>query len=146
MSKPRYPWWGYARNMIRAYPSRKKEYEELHEQSITASMSGIPAGGGVSRGTEAIAIRELPSSKQREYEAVRRAINTTMLMANGAQRVKIIDLVYWKRSHTVEGAAMKVGYGPDRGKQIHGEFVRLVARNYGLLDENITRNSQKNVL
>lgn len=140
MGKPRYPWWGYARNMIRAYPARKREYEELHEQSITASMSGMPGGGGVSRGTEDIAIRELPATKQREYEAVKRAVETTLQLPNGSQRVKIIDLVYWKRSHTVEGAAMRVGYSTDRGKQIHGEFVRLVARNYGLMDDGVTVN------
>lgn len=120
--------------MIRAYPARKREYEELHQQSMTAQMTGMPGGGGVSRATENIAVRELPYTKQREYEAVKRAVEITMNLPNGSQRMKIIDLVYWKRSHTVEGAAMKVGYSTDRGKQLHGEFVRLVAKNYGLMD------------
>ena len=135
MSKPRYRWWGYIRGVIRAYPELKQEYDELHIQSITAGMSGMPSGGGVSRGTEDLAIRELPCTKQREYESVRRAIEATKLMNNGAQRLRIIELVYWKRSHTVEGAAMMVGYSPDRGKQIHGDFIRLVAKYYGLLDK-----------
>lgn len=135
MSKPRYPWWGYARNIIRAYPARKREYEELHRQSITAQMSGMPGGSDVSRGTEDIAIRELPYTRQREYEAVKRAIETTRQLPNGEQRLRIIDMVYWKRSHTVEGAAMRAGYSTDRGKQMHGEFVRLVAKNYGLMDQ-----------
>ena len=134
MSKPRHPWWGYARNMIRVYPARKREYEELHQQSMTAQMTGMPGGGGVSRATENIAVRELPYTRQREYEAVKRAVEITISLPNGSQRMKIIDLVYWKRSHTVEGAAMKAGYSPDRGKQLHGEFVRLVAKCYGLMD------------
>ena len=134
MSKPRYKWWGYIRGVVRAYPELKKEYEELHLQSLTAGMSGMPGSGGVSRKTEDIAVRELPYTKQREYESVRRAIETTKAMPNGSQRLRIIEMVYWKRSHTVEGASIRVGYSPDRGKQLHGDFIRLVAKNYGLMD------------
>lgn len=134
MSKPRYKWWGYIKNVIRAYPSLKKEYEDLHEQSVTANMSGMPGSGSVSRGTEDIAIRELPYTRQREYEAVRRAIETMSLQPNGEIKLKIIDLVYWKRSHTLEGAGMRVGYEYKTARQINGEFIRLVAAKYGLLD------------
>jgi hypothetical protein len=141
MSKPRYKWWGYIKNVIRAYPALKREYEQLHEQSITASMSGMPGGNGVSRGTEIVAVKELPYTKQREYEAVRRAIEVTKRMANGEQRMRIIDLVHWKRTHTVEGAAMKVGYSTDRGKQLHGDFVRLVAKYYGLMDNETDKKT-----
>ena len=135
MSKPRYKWWGYIKNIIRAYPELKREYEALHEQSVTANMSGMPGGGnGVSRGTEDIAIRELPYTKLREYEAVRRAIEYTRHFKNGEERLKIIDLMYWKKSHTLAGAALQVGYGYDRARQIHQEFVVAVATYYGLMD------------
>ena len=135
MSKPRYKWWQYVKNMIRAYPGLKREYEDLHEQSITANMSGMPGGGnGVSRGTEEIAIRELPYTKQREYEAVRRAVEYTKHFRNGEERLRIIDLMYWKNSHTLAGAGLKVGYGYDRARQIHREFVVAVATYYGLMD------------
>ena len=87
MSKPRYKWWGYIKNVIRAYPGLKKEYDALHEQSVTANTSGMPGGGEVSRGTENIAIRELPYTKQREYEAVRRAVEQTNMLKNGDQRL-----------------------------------------------------------
>lgn len=136
MSKPRYRWWGYIKNVIRAYPGLKKEYEDLHEQSVTANVSGMPGGGGVSRGTESIAIRELPYTKQREYEAVRRAVAYTMGFSNGKERVEIINLMYWKCSHTLAGAALKVGYGADSAKRFHREFVMTVAAFYGLMDNN----------
>lgn len=142
MSKPRYPWWGYIRNVIRAYPARKREYEQLHEQSVTANISGMPGGVGVSRGTEDIAIRELPYTRQREYEAVKRAIEAASRLPNGKERIRIIDLVYWKRSHTLDGAALAVGYGYDRARQLHGEFIRSVAANYGLMDNEC--NESKN--
>lgn len=134
MSKTRYKWWGYIKAVIRAYPSLRKEYEDLHEQSITAKMSSVPGCGGVSRGTEDIAIRELPYTKQREYEAVKRTIEATKRIEGGDLRVMIIDLVYWKNSHTLAGAAMKTGYSYDRAKQIHREFIVSVAKHYGLLD------------
>lgn len=135
MSKPRYKWWGYIKNIIRAYPGLKKEYEALHEQSVTANTSGMPGGCEVSRGTENIAIRELPYTKQREYEAVRRAVEYTKHFKNGEERLKIIDLMYWKNSHTLAGAGQKVGYGYDRARQIHQEFVVAVATYYGLMDK-----------
>jgi hypothetical protein len=150
MSKPRYKWWGYVKNMIRAYPGLKREYEALHEQSVTANVSGMPGSGTVSRGTEDIAVRELPYTRQREYEAVRRAVEYTKRFKNGEDRLKIIDLIYWKNSHTLAGAGLKVGYGYDRAKQIHREFIIAVAVSYGLMDveqsQNITQQSQKAVL
>ena len=138
MSKPRYKWWGYIKNVIRAYPGLKKEYEALHEQSVTANTSGMPGCGEVSRGTENIAIRELPYTKQREYEAVRRAVEYTKHFKNGEERLKIIDLMYWKNSHTLAGAGLQVGYGYDRARQIHQEFVVDVATYYGLMDAEET--------
>ena len=132
MSKPRYLWWDYMRKVIRVYPERKSEYDALHQQSVTANLSGMPGSGSVSRGTENIATRELPPTKQKEYDAVRQAVEITRRMQTGAARMRIIELVYWKSVKlTVEGAAMKVGYSPERGKQMHGEFVRLVAKCYG---------------
>ena len=135
MSKPRYRWWGYIKNVIRAYPGLRKEYEALHEQSVTANASGMPGGGGVSRGTESVAIRELPFTKQREYEAVRCAVEYTRNFKNGELRLKIIDLMYWKNSHTLAGAGQKVGYSYDRARQIHQEFIVAVATYYGLMDK-----------
>lgn len=131
MSKPRYPWWGYARNMIRMYPTRKKELEELRTQSITANNSGMPGAGGVSRGVENIALRELPKSKQRELEAVQAAVDATLAQPNGNLKVKVIELVYWKRSHTLEGAGYYVGYSYKATRKLHGDFVRLVGKCYG---------------
>ena len=131
----RYDWWGYVKGMIRRYPALRREYDELHEQSMTADMSGMPHGGSVGRSTEAIAIRELPSTRQREYEAVRLAIGRTKLLPNGEDRLRIIDLVFWKRSHTLDGAAYKTGYSYRTARRYHSEFIKTVAAYYGLMDK-----------
>lgn len=121
--------------MIRRYPSLKAEYEELHSQSVTAQYSSLPHTEGVSRGTEMVSIRELPSTRQREYEAVRRAIEQTQGYINSKERLMIIDKVFWKRSHTLEGAALLIPCSWRTAAQWHGEFIKLVAQYYGLLDE-----------
>ena len=134
MSKPRYKWWGYIKNVIRSYPDLKREYDDLHEQSVTANMSGMPGGGGVARGVEDIAIRELPKTSQREYEAVRQAIVVTEHMSASRDRLKIIDLVYWKKTHTLEGAALTIPCSYRTVRRYHEAFIELVAQKYGLMD------------
>lgn len=120
--------------MIRRYPLLKEEYAELHKQGVTASYSGEEPTGGISRSCESLAIRELPYNKQREYEAVRRAIKTTERYKNGRDRLRIIEMVLWKRSHTLEGAALLVPCSERTAKQWHGDFIKLVAGNYGFMD------------
>lgn len=132
MSKPRYKWWGYIKNVIRAYPSLKQEYEALHEQSITPSMSGMPGGGGTSRAVENIAIRELPKEEQREYEAVKKAIEGTLRLDTGEDRIKLIDLAYWKH-HKLKDAAWKCHMSYDTARNYNWEFIILVAYHKDLI-------------
>lgn len=135
MSRPRYDWWPYVKGMIRRYPELARQYEDLHSPSLTANYSGMPGGGGDGRTLEAAAIRELPGTKQREYEAVRRAIGTTERMRTGDLRLRLIRLVLFKGSHTLHGAALSIHISYSQAKNYHREFICLVAKNYGLLDE-----------
>lgn len=134
MSKPRYDWWPYVKGMIRRYPVLKQQYADLHSQSMVADYSGMPRGGGGGRAVETIALRELPTTEQREYEAVRRAIDTTERYRNGLDRLTVIKLVLWDRSHTLEGAALQVPCSVGTAWNWHQDFIRLVANNYGLMD------------
>lgn len=134
MSTPRYIWWSYAKAMIRQYPSLKKEYEDLHQQNVTASMTGMPGGGYASRTTEKVALRQLPAIKQREFDAVDMAIQVTRKMPNGRDRMKVISLVYWKEGLTIEGAAQRIPCSKETAWRYHRDFVRLVGKKYGLTD------------
>ena len=134
MSRPRYGWWGYVKDMIRRYPSLKEEYADLHTQTVTPGYAGLPGSGSASRATELIAVRELPSNKQREYEAVRKAIATTELMSASRDRLKVVELVFWKRSHTLDGAALTIPCSYRTARRYHSDFVMTVASCYGLLD------------
>lgn len=134
MSSPRYDWWGYVKGMIRRYPALKEKYCDLHTQSITQAYAESAGHSGPTRTAEDIALRELPKTEQREYEAVARAIAMTERYSNGRDRLELIRLVLWDRSHTLEGAALYIPCGIATAKRWHGEFIRLVASCFGLMD------------
>lgn len=132
MSKPRYRWWGFVRKMIRDYPALKKQWEELHTQSISVEMTGMPKGTGVGRGVEAIALQQLPRDDQDAYDAVTRAVELTKLRPDGKERLALIRYVYWyEKRHLIKDAAYKLHISEDTAKEWHGEFVRLVGKCYG---------------
>ena len=139
MSKPRYRWWSYVKAVIRYYPKHRRDLEEAQSTSVVASYSGTPHTGGASNPTAIAAMRHLSRDAQREYEAVLRAIQQTRTIPNGELRLKIIKLVYWDRSHTVDGAGLAVGYETAQARRINGRFIRLVAKNLGLLSEDDTQ-------
>lgn len=134
MSKPRYDWWPYVKNIIRHYPVLKAEYLDLHTMSTTAKYTSEPHGSEVSRTVENISLKELPKTQQREFAAVCKAIATTERYRDGADRLKVIKLVLWDNTHTLEGAALQIPCSVITAKRWHGEFIRLVASYFGLMD------------
>lgn len=134
MSKPREPWWGYVKNVLRAYPDYRRELARLRSSvAITPRYNANGGGSGISMPTEDLAMRELPRKEQLRLEAVERAIAETKRLPNGIWRVSIIERVYFRKSHTLQGAAdyCHVSYGA--AKEWHGDFIRLVADHLGLL-------------
>lgn len=134
MSKPREYWWSYAKAMVRAYPALKQEYDALHRQTVTANLSDMPRGGSASRTTEDIALRQLPPAKQREYDSVTQAIAITRSFPNGDIRLGIIDLVLWKKTHTIDGAALRLGCSQATAWRYHRDFIKLVGKFHKLAD------------
>lgn len=134
MSKPRYGWWSYVKDMICRYPALCESHSLLLAQKVTPTYSAQPGGGGSGRTTEQTTVRAMTRNAAREYEAVHLAIQETRQLPGGAERLQLIRLVYWKRSHTLTGAALAVHVSFPTAKRWHGEFIRRVARNYGLLD------------
>lgn len=134
MSKPRDDWWTNAVRMVRNYPARKAEYEELHTQSLLADMSGMPRGNGTARTTENIVLRQMAPMKQQEYDAVTRAIEITKLLPRGADRVKLIEQMYWKgRKLRIDSVIYGLGVAEATGKRWHSAFIRLVGECVGYI-------------
>ena len=134
MSKPRFGWWSYAKYMVRVYPERKKEYEDLQSQRVTREIATITSGSGSSRSTENAALRQMPKAKQAEYDAVTKAIEATKLMTNGKDRLALINMVFWRKSHYIDGAAYALNYSTITGERFHRDFLRLVGLYRGLCD------------
>ena len=130
----RYDWWGYVKGMIRRYPALSAEHDALMEQGITVNYDAIGHSTEASRTVEEIAIRGLPTTHEREYWAVRHAIETTQKLNGGGLRLAIIDCVFFRGSHTLTGAAVKCHVSTRTARRYHTEFIRLVASYYGLMD------------
>lgn len=87
-------------------------------------------------------IRRYPALKRndvsgvalRERESVQAAVKTTEGMRDGAERLELIDMVFWKQTHTLSGAAMHIPCSERTAQEWHRQFIRLVAKNIGLMD------------
>lgn len=128
---PKDDWWYNVEWILRNYPERKKEYEELHRVSLSAS-SDMRGSGDVSRSTENIALRQLPPQKQREYDAVTSAIKITALMPDGEKRLELIDRIYWcgKRKY-INQVVFPVGVSEATARRWRKKFISLVGEILG---------------
>lgn len=134
MSKPRDPWWPYIKNVLRAYPVMKRELDAKKAAVIIAKYDRSGGGAGEpGRTTEGIALRELDPARQREFDAVQKAIRKTGYLPDGRHRNDIIRLVYFRKTHNLYGAAEQVHVSIATVKRWHGDFIRLVAKYLDLL-------------
>lgn len=67
----------------------------------------------------------------KERMAVQRAIDETKRMENGKERLQVIELVFFRQTHTLEGAALMVPCHYKTAQKWHNDFIRLVASKYG---------------
>ena len=80
--------------------------------------------------------KELHGMAEKEQKAVEAAIEDTLGRPNGRDRMKVIELVLLKGTHTLSGAAEAVYYSERTARRWHTDFIKSVAENYGMLDES----------
>ena len=68
-----------------------------------------------------------------ERAAVEAAISDTEQLIDGSERLRLIDLVLWKRTHTLQGAALACYVSERTAQEWHRQFIRLVGQKRGLL-------------
>lgn len=71
---------------------------------------------------------------ERERAAVADAVEETMTLVDGVERMKLVNLVFWRQSHSLDGAALALYVSDRTAQEWHRQFIRLVAKNFGLLD------------
>lgn len=77
---------------------------------------------------------ELSGVALRNHEAVKKAVDDTIKMDGGADRLKVINMVHWERTRTLDGAALAVPCDGRTAYRWQRSFFEEVARNRGLLD------------
>lgn len=119
--------WRYAaRSAAYDYPRLRQELAELQAQSVTPSLSGMPGGGEPGRSTEDAALRQLPHAQQRRLDAVEQAVTISSNLTSGLSRVRLIELVYFQRKYTIEGAAMQIPCSVQTAWTWNNDFLLLV--------------------
>ena len=71
---------------------------------------------------------------QRELEAVRAAIRYIEGLHSGKERMELVKLYYWNRSHTLFGAANAIHVSEKTALRWNRDFVMQVAENFGLIE------------
>lgn len=86
-------------------------------------------------------IRKYPQGLVTEMEkkAVSEAIYSTETMPNGYERLKIVDLTFWKKSHTLQGAANEIPCDYWTARKWRADFIELTAEKFGLLSKDTIR-------
>lgn len=76
-------------------------------------------------------LRRYPNRvNENERKAIELAIEHTKTLETGKDRMAVIEMVYFKKTHTLVGASMKVNCSERTAQRYHGDFIRTVASNY----------------
>lgn len=129
-NRPR--WWGYVKNVIRAYPELHRELEELHTPSLSAGSAAGGGHSGNSRPVEQTAVRTLSRQEQKEHDAVESALIGTELQPDGQRTTELVRLVCFRQSHTLYGAAMYLHISNRTANRRMNRFIWTVAKYMGL--------------
>lgn len=120
----------HAEHIIRNY---KKYQQELRDAEVSIAlrspvMDRLPVQrSGLSDPTGSAAVRMDGDRRiaflRQAIKAVEQALFNQSSMGSGAAVVMMVKLLYWDRSHTLEGASMKVGYSYIHARRLLQGFV-----------------------
>lgn len=90
---------------------------------VKAMIRAYPSlNGKTCQGTEAV-----------EYAAVCRAKENTSALPDGEDRLRLVDMVFFQQTHTLEGAALEIPCSLRTAQRWHRDFICQVAKEFGLL-------------
>ena len=71
-----------------------------------------------------------PNGADFEKAAIQAATESTKRRENGDQRLEIVKLVFFDKTHKLAGAAMKIPCGYSTAKRWQQDYIREVAKNF----------------
>ena len=120
---------------LQYYQEDKRNLEALKKDLIPStvqqySLTAGVDGGGAKRTTEDITMSIISTPYIRRLELTCDAIQRALKNFDGVD-MKLIELVYWKREYTVEGAGMKIGLSKSAAYQRINKILGLIAYELG---------------
>lgn len=86
------------------------------------------------RAYPALTVKSCQGIETRECAAVCRAKEATYTLPDGTDRLRLVDMVFFRQTHTLEGAAQEIPCSPRTAQRWHQDFIRQVAKEFGLLE------------
>lgn len=109
---------------LRAYPRIQRRQNEA---KITPDYGGVVVQHGATRTTENVALASnLTDAEQNIIAAVEFALQMQSRCYNASERLKLVQMVYFRRTHTLQGVALEVGYNVNTIKTWNSELLSSV--------------------
>lgn len=135
MSRYRHWWYPNIARELKAYPALLAKKDALRGQTVIAKYSPDPKGGGASRSTENIALKDLPPREAASVDAISSALDEVARRKDGGDIIKLVDMVYFRGSHTIQGAAIALNMTEITARRKNGDFITSVAKKLGYLSK-----------
>ena len=118
-------WRTEARAALVAWPTLREELWERQKTKITADYFPSPKGGNGTRSVVRAALRQLPKKDQLRYDAVNHALRMQDGLSAPAKRRKLAEMVYFRRTHTLLGAAIELEISEETAKRWNADLLLL---------------------
>lgn len=134
-------WIDKARDVAKEY---KRNCQELRQIEESLQMSANSSGGSavmsskISKPVEAAVERKMMQARylylQQAVGAVEEAMESVLRKPQGDLTIKLFNMVYYDRSHTLYGAAQKTGISEATAKRYNRYFLKMVAMGMGFIN------------
>ena len=116
------------------YPASRRELKELREclLEIRAADPGLLGGGETGRPTEGAAVK---LGTDRYIAELERSVNAVAYVVDRLEPTDraLIELVYWRSSHTVEGAAQHLNFSKSAAYRHINGVLTAIAKEMGYI-------------
>lgn len=129
---------GYVEWQLEHYQDDKKQLEQYKNDLIPSATAGYSLTGGIQSGsvsnpTEKTSIKLITNSYIQATERSILAIERTLERCD-KNDIKLIQLIYWTRSHTPEGAGMVVGLSRQGTYNRINKILTAIALELGIIN------------
>jgi len=120
---------------LQYYQEDKRQLETMKIDLVPSAVQGYSLtagvdGGEAKRTTEEITMQVINSPYIRRLEMTCDAIQRAIKNFDSTD-MRLIELVYWKKEYTVEGAGMKIGLSRSSAYQRINKILGLIAYELG---------------